>query len=158
MLGTDGKIGAFVETKNTSIGTGSKVPHLSYIGDAEIGDHTNVGAASVTANYDGVDKHRTTIGSHVRIGADTMFVAPVTIGDGAFTGAGTVVRFDVPPGALAISANDQRTLLGWVDRTRPGSAAAEAAARARGPVAGAPPGDDLPDTDETATDEKDTTR
>ena len=158
MLGTDGKIGAFVETKNTSIGTGSKVPHLSYIGDAEIGDHTNVGAASVTANYDGVNKHRTTIGSHVRIGADTMFVAPVTIGDGAFTGAGTVVRFDVPPGALAISANDQRTLLGWVDRTRPGSAAAEAAVRARGPRAGAPPGDDLPDTDETATDEKDTAR
>ena len=158
MLGTDGKIGAFVETKNTSIGTGSKVPHLSYIGDAEIGDHTNVGAASVTANYDGVNKHRTTIGSHVRIGVDTMLVAPVSVGDGAFTGAGTVVRFDVPPGALAISTNDQRTLLGWVDRTRPGSAAAEAAVRARGPMAGAPPGHDLPDPDETATDEKDTPR
>ena len=157
MLGADGKIGAFVETKNSSIGTGSKVPHLSYIGDAEIGDHTNIGAASVTANWDGTTKSRTTIGSYVKIGADTMLVAPVTVGDGAFTGAGTVVRFDVPPGALAVNATEQRTLPGWVQRTRPGSKEAEAAARA-----GAPPdpsfSDDFPDDDEPATDDKDTAR
>jgi bifunctional UDP-N-acetylglucosamine pyrophosphorylase/glucosamine-1-phosphate N-acetyltransferase len=153
MLGTDGKIGAFVETKNSTIGTGSKVPHLSYIGDAEIGEHTNIGAASVTANYDGTTKNRTTIGSHVQIGADTMFVAPVTVGDGAFTGAGAVVRHDVPPGALAVSANDQRTIDGWVERTRPGSAAAQAAARAAGP-----PGGQLTDADEPVTDENDTSR
>ncbi len=135
VLGAAGKIGAFVETKNTTIGTGSKVPHLSYIGDAEIGDGTNVGAASVTANYDGTTKHRTRIGSHVRIGVDTMLVAPVTVGDGAFTGAGTVVRGDVPAGALAVSSNDQRIVEGWVVRTRPGSPSAAAAERA-----GAPPG------------------
>ncbi|HEY0117875.1 MAG TPA: bifunctional UDP-N-acetylglucosamine diphosphorylase/glucosamine-1-phosphate N-acetyltransferase GlmU [Cellulomonas sp.] len=158
MLGTDGKIGAFVETKNSTIGTGSKVPHLSYIGDAEIGEHTNVGAASVTANYDGTTKHRTVIGSHVKIGADTMFVAPVTIGDGAFTGAGTVVRRDVPPGALAVNSGAQRTIEGWVRRTRPGSQAALAAERARGPLAGAPPGGEPAPPDEPATDEKDTAR
>ena len=158
MLGTDGKIGAFVETKNSTIGTGSKVPHLSYIGDAEIGEHTNIGAASVTANYDGTTKHRTVIGSHVKIGADTMFVAPVTIGDGAFTGAGTVVRRDVPPGALAVNAGSQRTFENWVQRTRPGSVAAQAAERARDPQAGAPPGDERPQPDEPATDEKDTAR
>lgn len=152
ILGADGKIGAFVETKNSTIGTGSKVPHLSYIGDTEIGEHTNVGAASVTANYDGTTKHRTRIGSHVKIGVDTMLVAPVSVGDGAFTGAGTVVRQDVPPGALAVSANDQRTIEGWVERTRPGSPGAQAAAAARA----APPG--VPASDEPATDEKDTTR
>ena len=158
MLGADGKIGAFVETKNSTIGTGSKVPHLSYIGDAEIGEHTNVGAASVTANYDGTTKHRTVIGSHVKIGADTMLVAPVTVGDGAFTGAGTVVRRDVPPGALAVNAVSQRTVEGWVQRTRPGSSAAYAAARARGARPGAPPDDEPTAPDEPATDEKDTTR
>ncbi|QHT54768.1 bifunctional UDP-N-acetylglucosamine diphosphorylase/glucosamine-1-phosphate N-acetyltransferase GlmU [Cellulomonas sp. H30R-01] len=130
VLGTDGKIGTFVETKNAQIGTGSKVPHLSYVGDATIGEHTNIGAASVTVNYDGVNKHRTTIGSHARTGADNMFVAPVTVGDGAYTGAGSVIRRDVPPGALAVSAGSQRNIEGWVVRARAGTAAADAAARA----------------------------
>ena len=130
-LGADGKLGAFVETKNAVIGTGTKVPHLTYVGDADIGDHSNIGASSVFVNYDGETKRRTTIGSHVRTGSDTMFVAPVTIGDGAYTGAGTVVREDVPPGALAVSAGPQRNVEGWVERKRPGSAAATAAAAAK---------------------------
>ena len=103
-LGAGGKIGAFVETKNARIGDGAKVPHLSYVGDAEIGEGTNIGAGTIFANYDGVNKHRTTIGRHARTGSNNTFVAPVEIGDGAATGAGTVVRRDVPPGALAVSA------------------------------------------------------
>ena len=130
VLGVAGKLGAFVETKNASIGDGTKVPHLTYVGDADIGEHSNIGASSVFVNYDGETKRRTTIGSHVRTGSDTMFVAPVTIGDGAYTGAGTVVREDVPPGALAVSAGPQRNIEGWVERKRPGSAAAAAAAAA----------------------------
>ena len=129
-LGAEGKLGAFVETKNSTIGAGTKVPHLTYVGDADIGEHSNIGASSVFVNYDGESKSRTTIGSHVRTGSDTMFVAPVTVGDGAYTGAGTVVREDVPPGALAVSAGPQRNIEGWVPRKRPGSAAAEAAAKA----------------------------
>jgi bifunctional UDP-N-acetylglucosamine pyrophosphorylase/glucosamine-1-phosphate N-acetyltransferase len=131
VLGADGKLGAFVETKNATIGTGTKVPHLTYVGDADIGEHSNIGASSVFVNYDGENKSRTTIGSHVRTGSDTMFVAPVTVGDGAYTGAGTVVREDVPPGALAVSAGPQRNIEGWVERKRPNSAAAEAARKAR---------------------------
>jgi bifunctional UDP-N-acetylglucosamine pyrophosphorylase/glucosamine-1-phosphate N-acetyltransferase len=127
LLGADGKLGAFVETKNATIGTGTKVPHLTYVGDADIGDHSNIGASSVFVNYNGETKSRTTIGSHVRTGSDTMFVAPVSVGDGAYTGAGTVVREDVPPGALAVSAGPQRNIQGWVQRNRPGSAAAQAA-------------------------------
>jgi bifunctional UDP-N-acetylglucosamine pyrophosphorylase/glucosamine-1-phosphate N-acetyltransferase len=130
VLGADGKLGAFVETKNSTIGTGTKVPHLTYVGDADIGEHSNIGASSVFVNYDGTTKRRTTIGSHVRTGSDTMFVAPVTVGDGAYTGAGTVVRDDVPPGALAVSAGPQRNIENWVQRKRPGSAAAEAAEKA----------------------------
>ncbi|BBX63156.1 bifunctional protein GlmU [Mycobacterium saskatchewanense] len=129
-LGADGKLGAFVETKNATIGAGTKVPHLTYVGDADIGEHSNIGASSVFVNYDGESKRRTTIGSHVRTGSDTMFVAPVTVGDGAYTGAGTVVREDVPPGALAVSAGPQRNIEGWVQRKRPGSAAAQAAQQA----------------------------
>src|SRR6185295_5541358 len=129
-LGADGKLGAFVETKNSSIGAGTKVPHLTYVGDADIGEHSNIGASSVFVNYDGETKRRTTIGSHVRTGSDTMFVAPVA--DGAYTGAGTVVRDDVPPGALAVSAGPQRNIEGWVQQKRPGSAAAAAAAAASG--------------------------
>jgi bifunctional UDP-N-acetylglucosamine pyrophosphorylase / glucosamine-1-phosphate N-acetyltransferase len=129
-LGADGKLGAFVETKNSTIGTGSKVPHLTYVGDADIGEHSNIGASSVFVNYDGTSKRRTSVGSHVRTGSDTMFVAPVTIGDGAYTGAGTVVRNDVPPGALAVSAGPQRNIEDWVARKRPGSAAAEASLKA----------------------------
>lgn len=106
-LGADGKPGAFVETKNATIGTGTKVPHLTYVGDADIGEHSNIGASSVFVNYDGENKSRTTVGSYVRTGSDTMFVAPVSVGDGAYTGAGTVLRDDVPPGALAISAGSR---------------------------------------------------
>jgi bifunctional UDP-N-acetylglucosamine pyrophosphorylase/glucosamine-1-phosphate N-acetyltransferase len=126
-LGEKGKIGTFVETKNASIGAGSKVPHLTYVGDATIGEQSNIGASSVFVNYDGVAKHHTSIGSHVRTGSDNMFVAPVTVGDGAYSGAGTVVRQDVPPGALAVSGGAQRNIEGWVVRRRPGTPAAQAA-------------------------------
>ena len=129
-LGVGGKIGGFVETKNADIGDGAKVPHLSYVGDAEIGEGTNIGAGTIFANYDGVAKHRTVIGKHARTASNNTFVAPVEIGDGAATGAGTVVRRDVPAGALAVSAGPQRTILGWVLRRRPGTAQAEAAGAA----------------------------
>jgi len=109
-LGEGGKIGAFVETKNARIGDGAKVPHLSYVGDAEIGAGSNIGAGTIFANYDGVDKHRTTIGKDARTGANNTFVAPVTIGDRAVTGGGTVVRRDVPPDTLAVSGGPQRNL------------------------------------------------
>lgn len=126
-LGAKGKIGTYVETKNASIGDGTKVPHLSYVGDATIGEQTNIGAASVFVNYDGQDKHHTTIGSHCRTGSDNMFVAPVTVGDGAYTAAGSVITKDVPPGSLAVARGQQRNIEGWVARKRPGSAAAKAA-------------------------------
>ncbi len=129
-LGAEGRIGTFVETKNAEIGRGSKVPHLTYVGDATIGEHSNIGASSVFVNYDGVNKSRTTIGDHVRMGSDTMYVAPVTVGDGAYSGAGTVIRKDVPAGALAISVAPQRNVEGWTARHRSGTAAAEAALRA----------------------------
>jgi bifunctional UDP-N-acetylglucosamine pyrophosphorylase/glucosamine-1-phosphate N-acetyltransferase len=130
LLGADGKIGAYVETKNAVIGDGSKVPHLSYVGDAEIGQGANIGAATVFVNYDGVAKHRTTVGDHARVGSDTMLVAPVTVGDGAYTAAGSVITDDVPPGAMAVARGRQRNVEGWVQRRRPGTAAAEAAERA----------------------------
>jgi len=155
-LGRKSKVGTFVETKNSEIGEGSKVPHLSYVGDATIGEHTNIGAASVFVNYDGVGKHRTVIGSYARTGSDNMFVAPVEVGDGAYTGAGTVVREDVPPGALSVSAGAQRTFEGWTERKRPGTPSAEAAARARAPKgetahAGADAGRDGLTSGDTAT-------
>ncbi|MDN4160087.1 bifunctional UDP-N-acetylglucosamine diphosphorylase/glucosamine-1-phosphate N-acetyltransferase GlmU [Nocardioides abyssi] len=131
-LGAGGKIGTFVETKNADIEAGAKVPHLSYVGDATIGEGTNIGAGTIFANYDGVAKHRTTIGRHARTGSNNTFVAPVTIGDGAGTGAGTVVRRDVPAGALAVSAGPQRDLEGWTLRKRPGTAQAAAAEAATG--------------------------
>jgi len=130
-LGADGKLGAFVETKNASIGTGTKVPHLTYVGDADIGEYSNIGASSVFVNYDGENKSRTTIGSHVRTGSDTMFVAPVQVGDGAYTGAGTVLREDVPPGALAVSSGTQRNIEDWVLHNRADSDSAKAAAAAK---------------------------
>ena len=133
-LHDDAKIGTFVETKNSVVGAGSKVPHLTYVGDATIGEHSNIGASSVFVNYDGVRKSRTVIGSHVRTGSDTMFIAPVQVGDGAYTGAGTVVREDVPPGALAVSGGRQRTIEDWVRTRRPGTPAADAAARAAPPT------------------------
>ena len=126
-LGDGGKIGTFVETKNAKIGAGSKVPHLSYVGDTTVGEGSNIGAGTITANYDGVNKHPTVVGSHVRTGSHNVFVAPVRIGDGAYTGAGTVVRKDVPAGSLAISVAPQRNVAGWVAANRAGSAAAAAA-------------------------------
>ncbi|MGV3113214.1 bifunctional UDP-N-acetylglucosamine diphosphorylase/glucosamine-1-phosphate N-acetyltransferase GlmU [Corynebacterium freneyi] len=138
VLGEDGKLGGFVETKKAVIGRGSKVPHLTYVGDAEIGEHSNIGASSVFVNYDGVNKHRTVIGSHVRTGSDTMFIAPVKVGDGAYSGAGTVIKDDVPPGALAVSGGPQRNIEGWVQRKRPGTPAAEAAEAAQAATADAP--------------------
>jgi UDP-N-acetylglucosamine diphosphorylase/glucosamine-1-phosphate N-acetyltransferase len=115
-LGEGGKIGTYVETKNAKIGAGAKVPHLSYIGDATIGEGTNIGAGGITANYDGVNKHPTTIGAHVHTGVHNAFVAPVTIGDGATIGAGAVVRKDVPPNALALSVAPQRNVEDWAAR------------------------------------------
>jgi bifunctional UDP-N-acetylglucosamine pyrophosphorylase/glucosamine-1-phosphate N-acetyltransferase len=110
------KAGTFVEIKNSEIGTGTKVPHLSYIGDADIGEDTNIGAGNITANYDGRNKHRTTIGSGVRTSVDTAFVAPVTVGDNAYTGAGSVITEDVPPKALGIARARQRNIEGYADR------------------------------------------
>ncbi|QLQ40292.2 bifunctional UDP-N-acetylglucosamine diphosphorylase/glucosamine-1-phosphate N-acetyltransferase GlmU [Micromonospora robiginosa] len=129
-LARKAKVGTFVETKKASIGEGSKVPHLSYVGDATIGDHSNIGAATVFVNYDGVRKHHTTIGSHARTGADNMFVAPVRVGDGAYTAAGSVIVGDVPAGAMAVARGQQRNVEGWVLRKRAGTAAAEAARQA----------------------------
>ncbi len=131
LLDAGGKIGTFVETKNAHIGPDAKVPHLSYVGDAEIGEGSNIGAGTITANYDGQHKHRTTVGKHARTGSDNVFVAPVTIGDGAYTAAGTTVRDDVPAGALAIGEGRQRMIDGWVESKRPGTSSAEAARRAR---------------------------
>jgi len=126
-LGDSTKAGAFVEMKNSVLGTGSKVPHLSYVGDATIGEGSNIGAATIFVNYDGVEKHHTTVGDHVRIGSDTMLVAPVTIGDGAYTAAGSVITEDVPAGAIGVGRAKQRNVLDWVLRKRPGSKSAIAA-------------------------------
>jgi bifunctional UDP-N-acetylglucosamine pyrophosphorylase/glucosamine-1-phosphate N-acetyltransferase len=131
-LGAKSKAGTYVEMKNATIGEGTKVPHLSYVGDATIGEYSNIGAASVFVNYDGQAKHHTTIGSHCRTGSDNMFVAPVTVGDGAYTAAGSVITKDVPAGSLAVARGQQRNIEGWVARKRPGSAAAQAAERASG--------------------------
>ncbi|OMQ15341.1 bifunctional N-acetylglucosamine-1-phosphate uridyltransferase/glucosamine-1-phosphate acetyltransferase, partial [Modestobacter sp. VKM Ac-2676] len=153
-LGRGAKVGAYVETKNVQVGAGSKVPHLSYVGDATIGEGTNIGAATVFVNYDGVAKHHTTVGDHVRIGSDTMLVAPVTVGDGAYTAAGSVITGDVPPGAMGVARATQRNVAGWVSRKRPGSPAAqaaEAAQRAAVPAADAAGAEPIPTTDEGTT-------
>ena len=131
VLGADGKIGAFVETKNAIIGEHSKVPHLSYVGDAVIGEYSNIGAATIFVNYDGVGKAHTEVGSHVRIGSDNTLIAPVSIGDGAYTGAGAIIRKDVPPGAMSRNSAPQQTVDGWVEARRPGTASADAAKAAR---------------------------
>jgi bifunctional UDP-N-acetylglucosamine pyrophosphorylase / glucosamine-1-phosphate N-acetyltransferase len=135
-IGPEAHIGTYVELKNATVGEGSKVPHLTYVGDADIGQQSNIGAATIFVNYDGVAKHHSTVGDHVRIGSDTMLVAPVTIGDGAFTAAGSVITQDVPAGALGIARGQQHNSQGWVERRHPGSRPAEAAARAR--LAGEP--------------------
>jgi bifunctional UDP-N-acetylglucosamine pyrophosphorylase/glucosamine-1-phosphate N-acetyltransferase len=129
-LASDVHIGTFVEVKASDIGPGSKVPHLTYVGDASIGEDTNIGASSVFVNYDGVSKHRSRIGSHVRSGSDVMFVAPVAVGDGAYTAAGSVITQDVPPGAMAVARAQQRNIEGWVLRRRAGTPAADAASAA----------------------------
>lgn len=124
------KVGTYVEVKASKVGRGSKVPHLTYVGDATIGERTNVGASTVTVNYDGYEKHKTVIGDDVRIGSDTMLVAPVRVGDGAVTGAGSVITKDVPPGALAVERSEQRTVKGYRKRK-------DDEARARGKGKGA---------------------
>lgn len=125
------KAGTYVEMKNAVVGEGAKVPHLTYVGDAEIGRGSNIGAACVFVNYDGVAKHKSRIGEHVKVGSDNMIVAPVTIGDGAYTAAGSVIISDVPAGAMAVARAQQRNVEGWVERKRPGTPSAEAARRAR---------------------------
>ena len=117
-IGPGAKIGTFVEVKNSEIGAGTKVPHLSYIGDADIGENSNIGAGNITANYDGQNKHRTTIGAGVRTGVDTAFVAPVDIGDGAYTGAGSVITEDVPEDALAMARSKQTNIDGFANRKK----------------------------------------
>jgi len=117
------KAGTFVEIKNSDIGAGAKVPHLSYIGDTEIGERTNIGAGTITANYDGKNKHRTTIGSGAFVSVDTMFVAPVSLGDGAYTAAGSVITHDVPPGALGVARARQRNIDGYGERRKERDAA-----------------------------------
>lgn len=129
-LAANTRAGAFVEMKNATVGEGSKVPHLSYVGDASIGEGSNIGAATIFVNYDGVEKHHTNVGDHVRIGSDSMLVAPVTIGDGAYTAAGSVITEDVPAGAIGVGRAKQRNVIGWVLRKRPGTKSAEAAASA----------------------------
>jgi bifunctional UDP-N-acetylglucosamine pyrophosphorylase / glucosamine-1-phosphate N-acetyltransferase len=135
-IGAGAHIGCHVELKNAVVGEGAKVPHLSYVGDAEIGEGANIGASTIFANYDGVAKHRTRVGAQAFTGCDTVLVAPVTVGDGAYTAAGSVITEDVPPGSLGIARGRQHNAEGWVERQRPGSASAERARAARAPAAG----------------------
>jgi bifunctional UDP-N-acetylglucosamine pyrophosphorylase/glucosamine-1-phosphate N-acetyltransferase len=116
VLGDRVKVGASVEIKNSRIAAGTKVPHLSYIGDADIGEDANIGAGTITANYDGTGKHRTKVGKRAKVGVDTMLVAPVDVGDDAYTGAGAVIREDVPPGALGVTRSEQRNIEGYAER------------------------------------------
>ncbi|WP_272948397.1 bifunctional UDP-N-acetylglucosamine diphosphorylase/glucosamine-1-phosphate N-acetyltransferase GlmU [Ornithinimicrobium sufpigmenti] len=133
-LGESGKIGGFVETKNARIGAGAKVPHLTYCGDATIGEGANIGAGTIFANYDGVTKHHTHVGRHSFVGSDSVLIAPVDIGDGAYVAAGSAVEGVVEPGQIAVARGRQRNIDGWVARRRAGTPTAEAAdaARARG--------------------------
>lgn len=126
-LGPGSKAGSYVEFKNASLGAGSSAGHLTYVGDAEIGQNTNIGGFTAFANYDGVAKHRSRVGDFAQIGASTVLVAPVVVGDGAYTSAGTVITVDVPPGTLAAGRGRQRNLRGWVARRKAGTPAADAA-------------------------------
>jgi bifunctional UDP-N-acetylglucosamine pyrophosphorylase / glucosamine-1-phosphate N-acetyltransferase len=126
-LGAKGKIGAFVEAKNAVIGDGAKVPHLTYCGDADVGDGANIGAGTIFANYDGVTKSRTTVGKASFVGSNSVLVAPVTIADGSYVAAGSAVTEDVGPGELAIARSRQRNIEGWVASRRPGSKTQQAA-------------------------------
>ncbi|MCG5216888.1 bifunctional UDP-N-acetylglucosamine diphosphorylase/glucosamine-1-phosphate N-acetyltransferase GlmU [Streptosporangium sp. KLBMP 9127] len=136
VLGRKAKAGAHVEMKNAEIGEGTKVPHLTYVGDATIGAGSNIGAATIFVNYDGVEKRHITVGDHAFVGCDTMLVAPLTIGDGAYTAAGSTITNDVPPGAIGVARARQRTIEGWVARKRAGTRSAEAARRASAEQAG----------------------
>ncbi len=142
VLGESAKVGAFVEVKNSTLGRKTKVPHLSYVGDATIGSGTNLGAGSITANYDGIDKHPTVIGRDVFIGSDSTLIAPVTVGDGAYVAAGSTVTESVEPGDLAVARGHQRAVKGWVLRRRAGTRS-DRSARSAGacdrPSAPAPP-------------------
>ena len=117
-IGAGAKAGAFVEVKNSDVGAGSKVPHLAYVGDATVGEDSNIGAGTIVVNYDGVTKHRTRIGDRVRIGSNNSLIAPVTIGERAYTAAGSVITRDVPAGSLGVGRSQQRNIEGWVDRRR----------------------------------------
>jgi bifunctional UDP-N-acetylglucosamine pyrophosphorylase/glucosamine-1-phosphate N-acetyltransferase len=130
VLGAGAKVGGFVETKGALIGDGAKVPHLSYVGDAEVGPGANLGAGTITANYDGVAKHRTVVGAHAFVGSDSVLVAPVEVGPGAYVAAGSTVTDDVPAGDLAVARGRQHTSAGWVAKRRPGTSSARAAAEA----------------------------
>ena len=135
-VGTKGKIGAFVEAKNAVIGAGAKVPHLTYCGDAVIGEGANIGAGTIFANYDGVGKYTTTVGAHSFVGSDSVLVAPVHIADGSYVAAGSTVTADVGPGELGVARAKQRNIPGWVARKRPGSKTAAAAEAALGEESG----------------------
>jgi bifunctional UDP-N-acetylglucosamine pyrophosphorylase/glucosamine-1-phosphate N-acetyltransferase len=125
ILRAGSKAGTFVEIKNSDVGAGTKIPHLSYIGDADIGEGTNLGASTITANYDGYRKHRTTIGARVKTSVDTTLVAPVTLGDDSYTGAGSVVTKDVPPGSLGVARARQQNVDGYAQRRADREAAAQ---------------------------------
>jgi bifunctional UDP-N-acetylglucosamine pyrophosphorylase / glucosamine-1-phosphate N-acetyltransferase len=118
VIGQNAKIGTYVETKNSNIGAGAKVPHLSYLGDADVGDEANIAAGNITANYDGFTKNRTKIGKRAKTGVNTSFIAPVTVGDEAYTGAGSVIGEDVPEGALGISRAEQKNVEGYAERAK----------------------------------------
>ncbi|SCG41182.1 bifunctional UDP-N-acetylglucosamine diphosphorylase/glucosamine-1-phosphate N-acetyltransferase GlmU [Micromonospora halophytica] len=130
-LAEKAKVGTFVEVKNSEVGAGAKVPHLSYVGDATIGARANIGAATIFVNYDGVNKHRTTVGEAAFIGCDTSLIAPVEVGPGAYVAAGSAISQNVPAGALGVTRAPQRSIEGWVARKRPGTASAAAAQRAQ---------------------------
>ena len=129
-MGRKAKIGGFVEAKNSELGDGAKVPHLSYVGDATIGAKANIGAGTIVANYDGVAKHRTIVGDAAFIGSDTVLIAPVEVGPGAYIAAGSAIGKEVPAGNLGVSRAQQRNIEGWTQRKRPGTPSAEAAAKA----------------------------
>ena len=112
-IGENAHVGNFVETKKARLGKGAKANHLTYLGDAEIGEGTNIGAGTITCNYDGVNKHPTRIGKGVFVGSDTTLVAPITVGDGAYIGAGSCITKDVPADALAVGRGRQMTKQGW---------------------------------------------
>ena len=129
-LGAGSKVGGFVETKNAELGERAKVPHLSYVGDATIGARANIGAGTIFANYDGVAKHHTTVGEAAFVGSDTVLIAPVQVGPGAYVAAGSAIGQDVPAGALGVTRAKEGTVPGWTARRRPGTVSAEAAERA----------------------------